>query len=139
MTNGDQGPQTPQELLRTLGENFQKMTFGGGVVGRTSHAVWGLLVIWLAIIVRLSANVLLNWVLLGGGLIITGAVIWWIKRTHTFAERNPLQAMLSGAEFVEIQRYAAQAKGLPNPENTALVAATTPDVPSSDPKQADRQ
>jgi hypothetical protein len=131
-------PQSPQELIRSLSENFQKVSFGGGVVGRTAHAYWGLLAIWLVIVYRLSASVLLDGVLVGSGLIITGAVMWWVKRTHTFAERNPVQSMLSGSEFVEIQRYMAQAKGLPNPETTALVEVAPSGPPSSDPKQPDR-
>src|SRR3712207_2125779 len=47
-------------------------------------------------------------------LVPTGAAVWWIKNMQNFAERNPAQAMLEGAEFMEFKRFEAQAKGVPS-------------------------
>jgi hypothetical protein len=67
--------------------------------------------VWAVIVWRLSGA----WVdiaLIGAGLVATGTGIWWVRATQDFAQRNPAQALLEGAEFLEYQKFEAQAKGL---------------------------
>jgi hypothetical protein len=132
--------ENPEEWLRALGEKFQKISFGGGVVGKTTQAVLALAAIWLAIIFKLSDSIVLDAILLVIGAMATATVVWWIRRTHDFAARNPLQAILSGSQFVEYHRFTAQVKGLSSPSDTALTAAGTnlPATHTGDPGAADR-
>lgn len=129
-----------EEIVRVLGDRFKQVRLGGGVVGKTTYAVLGVIPVWITILLRISANPWEDAVLLLAGMIATGMVWRWIKSTHAFAEKNPLQAMLSGAEFVEYQRaFAAQTKELSAPSNSALVVdPNLPKTPSSDPAQKDQ-
>ena len=104
-------PLDPEDFLRRVVEAGRNVKFGRGVVGKTSHAVIGLIGLWLIIVVRLGTNLTADAVLLGAGCIITGMVAWWIKATQRFAADNPAQAMLEGAELIEYQRVEAEAKG----------------------------
>jgi hypothetical protein len=71
-----------------------------------------LMVVWGVVAWRWSADLLADAGLLVAGLAATAVVIWWVRSTQSFAERNPAQAMLEGAEFLEYQRFEAQAKGI---------------------------
>jgi hypothetical protein len=62
---------------------------------------------------RWSDNLLADAGLGLAGLVATGVFVWWTSSTQKFAERNPAQALLEGAEFLEYQRFEAQAKGQP--------------------------
>jgi hypothetical protein len=129
------------DLLRSLGERFQNVTFGDGIVSKTTRAILGLTAIWLAIIFKLSGNLVLDVALFFSGGAITWVTVWWIRRTHAFAEKNPLQALLSGSQFVEYHRFEAQTKGLPNPGSGPLIAggANLPAAQSGDPQKEDRE
>jgi len=70
-------------------------------------AIWGI-ILW-----RLSSDVFLDGALMVGGLIATSAFVWWTRKTHAFAERNPGLALLEGAQLLEYQRFEARAKGMP--------------------------
>ena len=61
------------------------------------------------------------------GLIASGLFIWWTLSTQGFAERNPGQAMLDGAEFLDYYKFEVQAKGLRPPSDSPLI--TDPDRP----------
>lgn len=79
----------------------------------------GLLIVWGIVAWRWTDNLASD-----GGLLVVGlaasVVYWsWMKSTQRFAERNPAQAMLEGAEFIEYQKFEAQVKGLP-PGRSAL-------------------
>lgn len=44
------------------------------------------------------------------GLVSTALGVWWIRSTQDFAQRNPAQAILEGAEFLEYHKFEAQSK-----------------------------
>lgn len=129
-----------EEVIRILGDRFKQVRLGGGVVGKTTYAMLGLVPVWIGIVWRMSSNLWEDALLLLAGIIVTGMVWTWVKSTHAFAEKNPLQAMLSGAEFVEYQRaFTAQTKNLSAPSNpTLVVGPNLPEKPSSDPTQRDQ-
>lgn len=85
--------------------------FGRGVVAKTGYAIVGVLVIWLGAVLKMGPSVVQNCFLAGGGLIASALAAWWVVSTQRFAERNPAQAMLDGAEFVEYKKFEATAKG----------------------------
>jgi hypothetical protein len=101
----------PDDLLRRAVEAGRNIKFGRGVVGKTSYAVMALIPLWVAIILRLSANMGLNAVLMAAGIIASALIVWWVRATQRFAAENPAQAMLEGAELIEYQRMEAQVKG----------------------------
>jgi hypothetical protein len=115
----------PMDLARKLAETYKTIKFGRGVVGKTSHATLALLGAWGIILFRLSENIILDSVLLFGGLIVTSVYCWWVHRTHKFAEANPGLAMLEGAQFVEYQKWEHEVKGhTPLPPSTPLIRDT---------------
>src|SRR6266446_1862429 len=129
-------PQDPIDLVRNLGEHFRQITFGSGVVGKTSRVVWGLGAAWLIILWRLSANVVLNAFLVGGGIFATAFVVWWIRYTHQFAENNPSVALLEGAQLIEYKKFEAQVKGVPaltGDQAKLQQDPNLPAIPASDP------
>lgn len=132
--------QDPEELIKALGDRFQRVRLGGGVVVKTAYVVGALVVMWSAVIWRVSSSPLEDGALFSAAAIATGVAVWWINATHRFAEKNPLQAMLSGAEFVEYQRaFTAQTKDLSAQINPVLVPdPKLPQRPSSDPSKEDR-
>lgn len=101
----------PLELVRKLSESYRQVRFGPGVVPKTSRAMIGLLAVWVIIVWRLSADLALDTALVIVGVIATGLFVWWVRRTHDFAERNPALALLEGSQLVEYQRFTAQLKG----------------------------
>jgi hypothetical protein len=101
----------PNEIIRKVTEAGMGVRFGRGVVAKTGYVMGGLLAIWLAVVWKLSASLILNCFLVGAALIASALVLWWIRGTQKFAERNPAQAMLDGAEFLEYRKFEAQVKG----------------------------
>jgi len=110
MTNVD---SNPAPWLGKLTEKFGHVKFPPGVIGKSSYVGIALLVLWAIIAVRLAND---TWFspLLMVGLIATIFVVWLVWSTQRFAERNPGQAMLEGAEFLEYHKFEVQAKGLPH-------------------------
>jgi hypothetical protein len=102
-----------QSWLSKLGESYSQIKFGPGVVGKTSYATIALFILWAIVLIRLSGNAWLDIVLLFGAIVATCIYIWWVRKTQAFAENNPELALLEGAQFVEYQKWQAQAKGLP--------------------------
>lgn len=89
---------TPEQLAQKLSETFSRVRLGRGVVARTGNGMLALLAVWGVIAWRWSDNLIAD-----AGLLIIGiaatAVYWgWMKSTQNFAERNPAQAMLEGAD-----------------------------------------
>jgi hypothetical protein len=123
----------PTGWLTKLTERFAHIIFPPGVIGKTSHAIIALLILWAIIAFRLPSDV---WfiLLLAVGLIATGVVIWWVRSTQEFAERNPGQAMLEGAEFLDYYKSEVQAKGLQLPRSPS---STDPDRPPPPPQITD--
>jgi len=66
---------------------------------------------WTVIAFRLSDSIAFDSFLVGCGVISTAFAIWSISSTQSFAQRNPAQAILEGADFIEYQKFEAQAKG----------------------------
>jgi hypothetical protein len=104
--------EDPTEVLKQALERAQSVKFGRGVVGKTGHVCLGVVVIWAIITARLGSDILTSSALVGAGLIATGFGAWWIRSVQSFAEKNPAQAMLEGAEFLEYQRLGIEAKGM---------------------------
>ena len=100
----------PTDLIKKLSESYRQIRFGRGVVGKTAHAMIALLAVWLLVVWRWSGS----WTDAGLfliGLAATAVFIWWTRSTQDFAERNPAQALLEGAELLEYQKFEAEAKG----------------------------
>ena len=100
----------PDDVIRRIAEAGKGVKFAKGVVGKTGHAMLGVLALWGLIIWRLEGPIQSNSALLGAGLVGTIVFVWWTLATQRFAERNPAQAMLEGAEFLEYKRFEAQTK-----------------------------
>jgi hypothetical protein len=84
------------------------------------------MVVWGIIVWRWSGNIWADAGLLLAGLVATGTVVWWVRSTQEFAQRNPAQAMLEGAEFIEYQKFEAQAKGAPSLGQSPLLEGHSP-------------
>ena len=102
--------QNPDDIVRQIAEAGKGVRFGRGVVGKTGHAMIVVIALWGVIIWRLGDNAALNAGLIAAGLVGTAVFVWWTLATQRFAERNPAQAMLEGAEFLEYKRFEAQTK-----------------------------
>jgi hypothetical protein len=114
----------PIVLVRKLTEAYGRFRFGRGVVGKTGHAMIAILIVWGLVVWRLSGT----WTdifTISAGLIATVTFAWWTKSTQSFAERNPAQAMLEGAEFLEYHKFEVQAKGLPPATSSKLISDPT--------------
>lgn len=91
---------------------MSKTTYVAGLV----VALW-LMIAWKWDEESLAAN---------GGLVLAGLIatvfaVWYIRSSQNFAERNPGQALLDGAEFLEWSRLEAAAKGVPSlPQQPAI-------------------
>jgi hypothetical protein len=107
----------PDDWIKRLTETYRGIRFAKGVVGKTGYAMIAVCGIWGIIVWRLGNELAANLALLGAGVLITGVFIWWVKSTQGFAERNPAQAMLDGAEFLEYRKFEAQAKGVNLPKD----------------------
>lgn len=116
----------PTAWLGKLTETYGRIKFPRGVVGKTSQVMIALLILWAIIALRLSGN---SWFdpLLVVGLVATAVFIWWARSTQGFAQRNPGQAMLDGAEFLDYYKFEVQAKGLLPPGDSPLI--TDPERP----------
>lgn len=84
---------------------------------------------------RWNENLLVDGGLLVIGLAATAFSIWWTKASQAFAERNPAQAMLDGADFIEYRRLEMQAKGVADGSSMAPVEIAPSLPPSSLPEQ----
>lgn len=85
-----------------------------------------LLGVWLLIVWRWTDNI---WTDVGLALIgaaAAGVFVWWVKSTQDFAERNPAQALLEGAELLEYQKFEAEAKGRMLEQSQLVEGRTTP-------------
>ena len=108
MANGDD----PISALRRLSEKYQQIKLGPGVVGKTGRVAIALCIVWAIVVWRLSGT-LADIGLLLGACIITGFCIWWVNKTHKFAEEHPDTALLEGAQLLEYQKWEAEVRGLP--------------------------
>lgn len=106
----DKDPATVVEGILSSGRNIR---LGRGVVSKTSYVAGLTAIVWAGIVWRWSADLTMNAGLLIVGLLLTAFSVWFISGTQRFAERNPAQALLEGAELLEWQKMEAAAKGLP--------------------------
>ncbi|MDQ6867902.1 MAG: hypothetical protein M3178_05710 [Pseudomonadota bacterium] len=60
---------------------------------------------------KITDSIVTDTVLFVVGAVVTSLFIWWVRKTQEFAEKNPAQAILDGAEFIEYQKFTAQVKG----------------------------
>jgi len=113
--------RSPDEILASAVESSRNVKFGRGVVSKTSYVAALCLAVWLAIAWKWNDSVIQDVGLLIIGVVTTIFAGWYIKATQNFAERNPAQALLEGAEFLEWSRLEAAAKGIPAPPKQPLI------------------
>jgi len=121
----DEASKTVEKVLQSARE----VRLGKGVVGKTGHIVIGTLAVWGGVVWRLGENPVANGTLLIAGMIATLFAFWWIRSIQSFAERNPAQAMLEGAEFLEYRRLEVQAKGTPALEQQPSIIDASDTIP----------
>ena len=121
----------PADIIKKLSESYRQVRFGRGVVGKTGHGMLGVLTIWLMIAWRWSGNVAADVGLGLVGVAATAAFVWWVRSTQEFAQRNPAQALLEGAELLEYQKFEAQSKGMPSLPNSPIIEGQAKPVISS--------
>lgn len=125
------GAEADTAWIKKLSENYSSIRLArGGVVSKTSHVLLALIGVWAVIAWQLSENLIRDVGLVLAGTIATSLVAWWVRSTQAFAERNPAQAMLDGAEFLEFHKFEAQAKGIP-PSSTSILVTDPKNPPSS--------
>lgn len=111
MAGGNGTTDPSMGIIQKITEHYKSVKFGSGVIGKTSYVSFGTVVMWTVIAFRLSNDVIFDLFLVGCGLIATAFATWTISSTQNFAQRNPAQAILEGADFIEYQKFEAQAKG----------------------------
>ncbi len=119
--------QDPNEALRSILEAGRNVRLGRGLVAKTGHAAVLNLAVWGVIAWRWTDSLVVDAGLLLIGGAATAFTVWWTNSTQRFAERNPAQAMLEGAEFLEYRRMEVQAKGLPPVPNQPLIESAVDD------------
>lgn len=102
------------DILKRLSEGYRSVRLGRGVVGKTGQAMLALLGVWAVIVWQLNDSPVRDGALIFAGLAATGIFWWWARSTQDYAQKNPAQALLEGAELLEYQKFEAQAKGLPS-------------------------
>jgi hypothetical protein len=125
----------PMAQLRNVLESGKSIKFGRGVIGKTSHIAMTNLGVWGIVVLRWNENLLVDAGLLVTGLAATAFSVWWTKASQAFAERNPAQAMLDGADFIEYRRLEMQAKGGTEGSSMTPVEIAPSSVTSSLPEQ----
>lgn len=123
-------PFDPADWIKRLTESYRSVRFPRGVVGKTTHGMLALFGVWGVILWRWTDSLATDVGLLAAGLVASGIFIWWVKTTQAFAERNPAQAILDGAEFIEYKKFEAQVKGLPPATTTVLTTDPSKPPPS---------
>ena len=127
-------PPDVEGALRSILESGRNIKFGSGVSGKTGRMMYLVLGLWIFILARLGENLPLDAIFIGVGILASSLAAWWMRSTQKFAERNPAQAVLDGAEFIEYKRFEAQTKGLlPNGHSQLVEDPKTPKLipPSS--------
>ncbi len=111
----------PSAIVDKVIESSRNVRLGRGVVSKTSYVAAAVVAVWGIVAWRLSDSLVENAFLLGAAIVVTGFAVWFIRGTQSFAERNPGQAMLEGAELIEWRKLDVQAKGFPPATDTILV------------------
>ena len=101
----------PIEQIKELTEKHSQVKLGAGVMGKTGTVLLALVPVWMIVLARIGESAWQNISLLAAALAITSVAIWWIRRSHAFAEKNPGAALLEGAQFIEHQKWEAEVKG----------------------------
>lgn len=122
MANGD--PDFWSSLKRIVEKGFQ-VKLGPGVVSKTTRVVLALCLVWVIVFARLTGTWGDAGYLIGGG-ILTWFCVWWINKTHAFAEKHPGTALLEGAQLLQWQRIATEAKGVTNPPGPSRIVVVHP-------------
>jgi O-antigen ligase len=128
----------PLNIVKRLGESYSQIRLARGISGMTAYGMLALIGVWAIIAWRLSSDAIQDIALFAAGCLITGAYVWWTRKTHNFAERNPGLALLSGAELLEYQRFEAQVKGSPPVSDSPLVFDPQPPAVPENPAPEDQ-
>ena len=113
--------EDPSDTVNGILASGRNIRLGRGVVAKTSYIAAITVLVWGMVAWKWSENLVMDAGLLMLGLITTCFTMWFIKGTQSFAERNPAQAMLEGAELLEWHKMEVQAKGSPPVRNPPLI------------------
>jgi hypothetical protein len=118
----------PSEVVEGILSSGRNVRFGRGVVSKTSYVAAIIAIAWIVLLWRWTDNLKADAGLLIAGFVVTLFGVWFIRGTQRFAERNPAQALLEGAELLEWHKAEIQAKGLP-PSDSPPMLEVTPNPP----------
>ncbi|MDR3428783.1 hypothetical protein [Silvimonas sp.] len=116
--------RSPEEILATIAESARNVKFGRGIVSKTGYVAGGIVAVWLTITLRLGPDLQADAVLMIAGALVTAFGVWFVQSTLRFAEKNPAQALLDGAELVEWRRMEMAAMGVSAPQDDSSAALT---------------
>lgn len=111
--------RTPDDILKGLG-GISGIKLGKGIVGKTGYIAVIAVVAWIAIIWRMTDNILFDAMLLAVGLIVTLFAWWAIRASYSFASENPGVALLEGAEVIAYREMEIAAASKPGTEITLV-------------------
>lgn len=103
--------EDPIETVQRILDSGRRVRFGRGVVSKTAYVAFGVVTVWAIVVWRLSDDPLTNAFLFAAAVLATAFGIWFVRGTQNYAEKNPAQAMLEGAELLQWQKMGLKAKG----------------------------
>lgn len=107
----------PDEILMKAVDSARNVKFGRGVVSKTSFVAALVPALWLTIALRLTGSLVADGALMTAGIVATVFAVWYVRASHSFAEKNPAQALLEGAEFLEYTRIGAATREVPKADD----------------------
>jgi len=116
--------EDPSLTVDRILDSGRNIRLGKGVVAKTSYVAAFVLGVWGVIAWRLGPDLYSNLGLLAIGVVSTLFSMWFIRGTQKFAQENPGQAMLEGAELLEWRRMDVQVKGAPPVLDNSVIDTT---------------
>ena len=113
--------EDPSATVERILDSGRNIRFGKGVVAKTTYVAALAVAVWGIIAWRWSGDLQSNIGMVVAGTVATAFAFWFIRATQKFAENNPAQAMLEGAELLEWRRMDEKVKGLPSDPNSPLI------------------
>jgi hypothetical protein len=117
--------EDPAVTVERILDSGRNVRFGKGVVAKTSYIAALTVAVWGIIAWRWSADLPSNMGMVLAGLIVTLFAFWFIRSTQKFAENNPAQAMLEGAELLEWRRLDEKINGQSISPNSPMIETSS--------------